>query len=240
MAEKSKTSDRDKALVNILERIGGELQRQGDVLEDVIKNQDELSRELRSAEFQFGAQQGACEKSIDKISGTISHYRSGMLSLVNEQDRINESLKDMRRMIHDTNFALETSNQTMAVVNERVSAQDKAMRDYYEHSLKQEAATQKGIANTERTVYKLHTDTEKRIIEIHKENQAQLEKLQQDTMRRLLTLDGIDAALNTLLIRTEPPEKKPLVFIRMFKKLGVFFRVTLPVFLKKVFILPEQ
>jgi len=239
MAEKSKTPDRDKALINILERLGGELQRQGDVLEDVIRNQEELSGALRSAEFQLGAQQSACEKSIEKISETISHYRSGMLSLVNEQDRINESLKDMRRMIHDTNFALETSNQTMAGLDERASAQDKAMRDFYKHSLKQEAVTQKGIADTERTVLKLHTETEKRITDIHRENQAQLEKLQQDTMRRLLVLDGIDAALDTLLIRTEPPEKKPLAFVRMFKKLGVFLRVKLPAILKKVFILPD-
>ena len=238
MADKSKAPDRDKALINILERIGGELQRQGDVLDDLVRNQEEFSRALRSAEFQLGSQQTASEQSIDKIAEAMSHYRSGMLSLVNEQDRANENLKDMRKMIHDTNFALETSNQGMAALNGQVNAQDKAMREFYDHSLAQETATQEGIADNGRTVAKLHTDTEKRIVELHRETQGQLDKLQQDTTRRLMALVGIEEALNTLLIRTEPPEKKPLMVVRVLKKIGVFFRTSLPAFLKKVFLQP--
>jgi len=240
MAEKAKMSDRDKTLINILERIGAELKRQGDVLEGLERNQGEFSRSLHSAEFTFGTQQNTSEKSIEKINATISHFRSGMLSLVNEQDRINENLKDMRKMLHDTIFSLETSNNSMADLNERVKTQDKAMRAYHEHLLKQEATTQKGIADTGSTISKLHAETEKRIGELHRENQVQLEKLQQDTTRRLLALDGIESALNTLLIRTEPPEKKPLMVVRALKATGVFFRVKLPRFLKRVFILPEQ
>jgi len=239
MAEKAKTSDRDKALINILERIGGELQRQGDVLDDIVSNQEELSRALRSAEFQLGSQQSAAEQSIDKLGETLSHYRSGMLSLVNEQDRANENLKDMRKMMHDNNFAVETSNQEMAALSERVSAQDKAMREFYDHSLAREAETQKGIADNERTITKLHSDTEKRIVELQRETQGQLERLQQDTTRRLMALAGIEEALKTLLIRTEPPEKKPFIIVRAFKGAGAFLRAKLPLFFKRVF-LPRE
>ena len=235
-----KGSDRDKALINILERIGGELQRQGDILDDILVSQEGLSKLLRSAEFQRGSQQSASEQSIDRIGEAMSHYRSGMLSLVNEQDRANENLKDMRKMMHDANFALETSNQEMAALNERVIAQEKAMREFYDHSLARETATHEGIADNGRTMAKLHSDTEKRIVELQRETQGQLDKLQHDTTRRLLALVRMEEALNTLLIRTEPPEKKPLAIVRMFKKIGVFFRVVLPAFLKKVFLLPEE
>lgn len=239
MPEKTKMADRDKALINILERIGAELQKQGNVLDDIIRSQGELSRTMRSAEFELGTQQNASERSIDKVSETLSHYRSSMLSLVNEQDRINDSLKEMRKALRDTNFALETSNQKIAALEERAKAQDKDMRDYYEHSLKREAATQKGIAENGQTITKLHAGTEKRIGDLHSETKGQIAQFQSDTLRRLLALDGIEAALDTLLIRSEPPEKKPLAIVRIFRKIGIFFRVKLPMLLKKVFILPE-
>ena len=58
--------------------------------------------------------------------------------------------------------------------------------------------------------------------------QYPLEKLQQDTARRLLVLGDIESALQTLLIRTEPPEKKPFWFIRLLRRAGLFCRKKLP------------
>jgi len=235
MAEKAKTSDKDKALVNILERVASELQKQGALLDDIIKKQSELSSALRSAEYQRGSQQNSADDSLDRIRESIAHYRAGMLSLVNEQDQINGSLKELRTLMGKTVYSLELNNKSLEEIDGRIKAHEKAMNTHYESSQKQGEAITKDIAESGRNVARLHADTEKRLGELHRETQKQIDRLNQDTTRRLLALSGIESALEILLIRTEPPEKKPLLIARLFGKVRVLFKIKLPLFFKRVF-----
>ena len=57
----------------------------------------------------------------------------------------------------------------------------------------------------------------------HGETHKQLEKYQRDITRRLLTLDGMMGALETLLVRTEPPQKEPSWMIKIIKSIAKFF-----------------
>jgi len=236
MAEKMKMSERDNTLIKILERLGGELQRQGLLLEDVVARQSELSQTLHSTGYQLSSQQSESEKEYAKILDSISRYRSDMLSLVNEQDHINEGFKELRKVVNQAAFDLENNSKRLEDLENRIKAREKATRDHYEDSHKQAESTKKEIADSGRNVTRLHADTEKRLGEMHRETQRLLDKLNQDTTRRLLVLDGIDAALGTLLIRTEPPEKKPLWIVRVFNMVGAFFRIKLPMYIKTVFI----
>ena len=77
----------------------------------------------------------------------------------------------------------------------------------------------KEIGDMNRNVSKLHMDTEKRTIEEHRETKRRLNEINIDISRRLLILDKMEASLTELLIRTEPPEKKPFIIIRLFRRL---------------------
>jgi len=235
MAEKAKASDRDKALINILERMGGELQRQGALLEDLTQRQNEVSQSMRSAEYQLSSQYSDSEKTYGKIQESISRYRSDMLSIVNEQDHINAGVKELRKDIGRTTFSLETNNKRIEDLEARIKASEKAMRDHYDATQKQAEAAPKEFADVRQNVSRLHADTEKRLGEMHRETQRLLDKMTNDTTRRLLVLDGIESALATLLIRTEPPEKKPLWIVRAIARAGVFFKIKLPAFLRRVY-----
>jgi len=235
MAEKAKASDRDKALINILERLGGELQRQGMLLEDLTERQNEVSQSMRSTEYQLSTQYNESERTYDKIQESISRYRSDMLSIVNEQDHINAGVKGLRKDIGNTVFSLETNNKRLEDLEARIKASEKAMRDHYDASQKQAESVPKEFADVRQNVSRLHADTEKRLGELHRETQRLLDKMNNDTTRRLLRLDGIESALATLLIRTEPPEKKPLWIVRVFNRVGVFFKMQLPAFFRRVY-----
>jgi chromosome segregation ATPase len=234
MADRSKVSDRDQTLINILERIAGEFQKQDVLLESIAKNQSEFSKTSLTAERKFSVQQEKYEKAYDKIRESITGYRSNMLSLVNEQDRINDGMKDLRKMISGVVFSLESTNKRLADLDERVKAQDKALSAHFEHSMKQDENLKRDVADAGHNVAKLHADTDKRLGELQQDIHHQLEKLQQDTTRRLLVLGEIELAMQTLLIRTEPPEKKKFLFSRVFLRIGFFFRVTLPHIARKI------
>jgi len=234
MAERSKISDRDKTLINILERIGSELQRQGALLDDIMARQDEVSLSMRSTGYQLSAQYSESEKTYEKIQDSISRYRSDMLSIVNEQDHINAGVKELRKDVNKTTFSLETNNKRIEDLDSRLKTYEKAMRDHYEASQKQAEALPKEFADVRQNVSRLHADTEKRVSEMQRETLRILDKMNQDTTRRLLVLDGIESALGTLLIRTEPPEKKPLLIARVYNRVYVFFKIILPKFIKRV------
>ena len=225
-------TDRDITLISILERMADQIQRQGSLLDDIIKNQSSLVKAIDNAEFQRGVKKGDADRSLDKISETMTRYRSDMLSMVHEQDSINKSIKDFNKLVNRTTYSLETTSQMLVDLDERVKTQEKTVSSHYEFTLKQAEAVPKEIAEASRRLTNLHADTDKRLGEQHRETQRQLEKLQHDTTRRLLILDSFDTALKTLLVRTEPPEKKPIWIVRPFKRIGVFFRYKLPLLFK--------
>ena len=231
-----KAVDRDKTLINILERMVGQIQRQDELLEKIVAHQKDSSSTAHSSNYNQLAFLDETDKSIGELRNMISRYRSDMLSLVNEQDHINKSVKDLNKLVKESTYASEVSNKRLATIDDRIVSQEKAVRDHYEHSLKLAVSFPREIAEASHKVDKLHADTEKRLGELHRETQSQLAKLQQETSRRLIALDGIDAALQTLLIRTEPPEKKPPWIVRIFGRVLNLFRVRLPLAVRKLMI----
>jgi len=235
MAEKQKITDRDATLVNILERMASQLQKQAELLEDIVKRQDELSISSGKSERRRDALYRETDSTYEKIGESLTRYRSDMLSLVNEQDHINSNITDLRKMIKDAAFSLEKSAHKIEDLDARINTQSKEMHEHFEHSLRQAEILPKEFADVSRNVTKHHMDAEKAFGKMHHEAQRSLEKSHQETTRRLLALDGIEASLQTLLIRTEPPEKKTPWIVRLFKKIGRFFRTKLPQLFRLLF-----
>jgi len=224
MAEKGKLSQRDSTLIGILERMVGQLQKQDQMLEDMENRQSELLKAVEATELYHNAQLAEASAKIEKMHESIYRYRSDMLSLVHTQDTISKEMADVSALMSKTTYSLELSNHQVSALEERVKTQEKAINDHFTHSLKQAEILPKEIADSNRSITKLHMDTEKSLGRMHSETQRQLEKLQLDIARRLRVLGDIESALRVLLIRTEPPEKKPAWFLRVFRWIGEFIR----------------
>ena len=256
MADNAKMTKRDSALVNILGRMADQLQKQDQALENIAARQLELAKALETADYNWKARQIEAEASIAKLQDSFSRYRSDMLSLVNMQDHIDKSMIGLSNQENKSTYALEQVNQALSVIDKgvvslsnqeskttyglekasqaltgleaRIKVQEKSVTDHFAYSLKQAEVLPNVVSDSYRNVAKLHMDTEKNLGKMHHETQRRLEKLQQDTVRRLMVLDDVESALRTLLIRTEPPEKKPFWFIRLFRTLGGFVSAKLP------------
>jgi len=235
MADNKKMSNRDQALIDILERLAREMEHQKQMLEDLNTLQNDFSKSVETMELQRRSRHIDSDKAHDKLFESFHHYRSDMLSLVNEQDRINSNIDNLEKLIKNTTFALETSIQKLKDMDGRLKHLEKAFGEHSEHSLKQETVLRDEMAESTRNFTKLHADTEKHLGELHTETGRQLDKFQHEIMRRLLMLDGIVTSLQTLLIRTEPPEKRPLWIVRLFRKVIKFFRFKLPLFFRSLF-----
>ena len=232
MVDEAKILHRESTLVNILGRMADQLQRQDQMLEDIAKRQIELAKVVESNELHQDTRQTKAETAIGKLQESFTRYRSDMLSLVNEQDTINKNIASLNSLINNAIYTLEKTNQAFASLDEHIKAQEKIAHDHYAHSLKQAEILPKLISDSNRSVTKLHMDTEKNLGKMHKETQRQLEKLQQETTRRLLVLGDMESAMKTLLIRTEPPEKKSFGFVRLFRRVSIFCRSKLSRILK--------
>jgi len=235
MAEKKNAPDRDATLVNILDRMAGHLRNQDMMLEEIVKYSDEFSKAMDQAEFSHSIMQNENMDGFKKMLDAVSRYRGDILSLVREQDHINKNISELRKLVEKSVYTSELNNRQLGNMDTRISAQEKSAREHYEHSLKQADIISGKFIETNRTVAKHFSNAEKRLGELHRETQRQLDSTRQDTARRLVALDGIEAALQTLLIRTEPPEKKPFIFTRLLKAIGRFFRVKVPKFFKRLF-----
>ncbi|MCL2152628.1 MAG: hypothetical protein FWH57_06685 [Oscillospiraceae bacterium] len=227
MAEKATTSQRDAVLVTVLERLSDQIRQQNQAFDEIAKQQLGLSKAVENERLSLRARQDGAEEASGKLLESVARYRSDMLSLVNEQDAINKNIADLNSLVNKTAYALEKNNQDLAELNERVTILENAAKAHFEHSLKQADILPKEIEGSTRSITKLHMDTEKNLGKAHQETQKQLEKLQQDTARRLLVLGDMEIALQTLLVRTEPPEKKPAWPIRLFRRAIAFCRAKL-------------
>ncbi|MCL2226354.1 MAG: hypothetical protein FWB97_01810 [Oscillospiraceae bacterium] len=262
MIEQVKKPDRDKALINILERMAGQIGKQDHLLEEIVKQQGEYAKEVSKAQSHRRGLQTETEQAIDKLHEAIGRYRGDMLSIVSEQDTITKNMIELNKLVNQAMYQMELSNKRLADLDKSVQAHEKTLGEKSDHIIKQteiipqeiaEASnrdakmhsdTEKRIgelrneamrqlekmhadaekrfgelrSETQRQLDKMHADAEKRFVDLRNETQRQSEKTQRDTSRRLLILGDIDSALQTLLIRTEPPEKKPFIFIRIFKR----------------------
>jgi len=219
MADKAKQSQRDSTLVNILERMADQLQKQEQLLDDATRRQTELAQELAASEQRLLAWHNEVSANVGRLQESFSRYRSDMMKLVNEQDRMSKDMSGLFKQAGTITYAFESASHKLTGLENRAATQERAVSDHFTHSLKQAEILPKEIDGSTRSIAKLHMETEKSLGKMHSETQRMLEKTQQDINRRLLALDGIETALQTLLIRTEPPEKKPNIFIRLFRRM---------------------
>lgn len=216
-------AERDIALVNILERLANEMTRQDKMLEDLLLRQNELSKAMESAVLRLRGTQADSERSYDKLMETMSHYRSDMLSLVREQDNINQNIDELQNVLKTTTLTTDVTNKKILEIGERLSHLEKISGEHFEYASKQPEIYREAIKDSSRDFTRLHAETEKNLTLLHKDTENRLQDFQHETTRRLLLLDGIISSLQTLLVRTEPPEKKPPWIIRVFKSTGKFF-----------------
>jgi len=227
MADKPKPSQRDSTLVNILERMADQLQKQDQLLEDVARRQFELSQELDSSEQRLVAWHNEVALNVEKLQESFSRYRSDMMKLVNEQDHMAKDMSGLNKQANTITYSFEMANQKLAGLENYAATQEKTVNNHYTHSLKQAEILPKEINASTRSITKLHMDTEKSLGRMHAETQRQLEKLQQDITKRLAILNDMDASLKTLLIRTEPHEKEPNIFIRFYRRVKGIYRAVI-------------
>lgn len=233
MAGKAEVSQRDSVLISILERLSNQIESQDLLLADIAKRQLELTKAVEATEFNWKTRQIDANEANGALRESITRYRSDMLSLVNEQDHINKNITNLNELVNKTAYSLEKVNQNLIGLEERVKTQEKTINEHFSHSLKQAETLPEEIADSTHSITKLHMDTEKSLGKMHKETQRQLEKLHHETTRRLLLLGDIGTALQTLLIRTEPPEKRPSRLMRMIRRAGRFCRAKLSRLLKR-------
>ena len=223
-----KMSDRDQALIGILERLGGEMAEQDKKLGELLKQNEELTKAIASTERNLRSKQIDAEKAQDKLFDSFHHYRSDMLSLVNEQDRINHNMGELQTLVKNAMYTLDAATLKVSDIDERLSILEKTTQNHFEHALKQPGFYQSALDESNRKFTKLYADTEKHLGELSRETDRHLDKFQHDTMRRLLLLDGIINSLQTILQRTEPQEKKTPWISVQFSKITYFFRHKVP------------
>ena len=227
MASERKISQRDMTLINVLERLGAQIQQYDTRLEEIEKRQTELMQTAERTDSWKLMRQDETDAALGDLKKEFLRYRSDMLNIVREQGYLDERMKGLAKRQDMIAGAQENINQDVANLDKRFGIQEKTVRELYEYSLKQGNALSGNIFESDRHAAKLHMDTEKRLMEAYRENKRQIEALRQDMMRRLLAFDGIESALQELMVRTEPPEKKPFVLIRLSRRLIGFFRVKL-------------
>jgi len=222
MAGEKRLSQRDETLIKILERLSDEIREQQLQLDDFATQQLELSANMERSNQQYNSRHDVTNAAIERSQESIQRYRSDLLSLVNEQDRMSQILSELSKKQTAIAYSQDNISNILANVAKQLETQVKDVRDANAFSVRQGETLSKDIAGLGRNVAKLHMDTEKRSTEMHQETQQRLEKTRIDVERRLLALDKIEASLDVLLIRTEPPEKKPFFVIRIIRRLRLF------------------
>ena len=151
----------------------------------------------------------------------VSHNSTDLhADTVKQLDEVNS---DVKQQISDTNrnlakLHLETSKQI-----------DEGYGDI-----------RKNFSDSNQNTAKLVSATEKQLGGEHRDLKRAIEQLRMETKRRLLALDGIEASLQVLMVRTEPPVKKPFIVVRAFRGAKGFFRFKLPEFFKRIFMRGEK
>jgi len=224
MAGERKTSQRDETLVRVLERLSDDIRNQQLQLDGIAKQQQQLSADIERAGLQYQSRHDGTNAAIERTHDTFQRYRSDMLSLVNEQDRMNQEIKDVCKKQAAVAFAQESIMNGLTTLEKKADANDKIIREVNTYSIRHDETLTREIAGMNRSVGKLHMDTEKRLGDMHRITQKQLENIKIDVERRLLALDKIEASLEVLMIRTEPPEKKPFFVIRIVRRLRLFIK----------------
>ena len=219
MAVEKKLTKRDETLVKVLDRLSEDISKQQDLVAETNKKQLELAADIERHEARHSSQYGAADQTIEKTHEALIRYRSDMLSLVNEQDRINEAMKELNKKQITIAYSQDNIVNALTNIDKRLEMHEKIIHDLNESTAHYETTLSGELAQMNRHIAKQHLETEKRLDEVNRETQKRLSELNQDTMRRLKSLDEVESALNVLLIRTQPREKKPFFLLRLFNRI---------------------
>ena len=219
MAAERKLSQRDETLVKILDRLSDDIGRYELLLDEIKKEQQTLSLEIERTVARQHGRLDVTDKTIEKSHETINRYRSDMLSLVNEQDRLNEMMKDMSKKQSTIAFLQDNLVANLTDLSKRLEIQEKTVREMSEHAIKHEEELTRLLGDMSRSHNRIHMDSEKRMGEVERATQKRLDDMRRETSHRLLALDKIESSLNVLLIRTDPSQRKPFIVVRLFRKL---------------------
>ena len=187
-------------------------------MEDMLKKTSKMAYTLASADQNIADLDERFKKQEKSLH---DHYEHSLKQAEMIPKEIADAGRDLAKLHAGTEKSIEkmhgdTQNQLESFKKLHAETEKSVEKMHGDTQLKLENFT------------KIHGDTEKSIERMHGETQRQLERMQKESMQRLLAFDSIESALQTILIRTEPPEKKPLLIVRVFKKIGRFFGVILP------------
>ena len=219
-----KLSKRDTALVNILERMVDQIHLQDKMLHELIDRQVKITGSIDDSMFHQNLQHDEVDAAFKKLHDSFTRYRSDMLGFVREQDTTRKGVENTLKQVNELGYSFEGTGKIVSDIDARLKKHEKAVHDHIAFSSQKWESLPIATAETNRNIADLHVYVEKSFKQIREETKQHLEKHQKETVRRLHTLDNIMTALETLLIRTEPPEKRPLWILRVFRSIGRFFR----------------
>ena len=208
----------------------------------IIGAQEIISRDTTRLDERFGAQ----EKAVSEYSQFSVHqgetlakdiegvnHNAGKLYLDTEK-RLETITKDIdgvnknaAKLYLDTEKRLDSLTKDIEGVNRNAGK-------LYVDTEKRLETISRDVENVGRNAAKLHEETEKHLKDEQRDIRHQVEELRKETMRRLLALDKIEATLEVIMVRTEPPEKKPFFLLRFFRAIGRLFTIYIPNGFKRV------
>lgn len=208
--KKTPQAQRETILVNILERLSGQLSQFEDRLEKIEKNQLALPGLVEKAGSTQNSGQPVNDAEFKKINDSIVRYRSDMLSLVNEQDRLNDRINDLLKRQDAIAGAQEVIGRDTSNLGERFGIQEKAVSEHSAYSVKQREEFIKELDGVNRNNAKLYLDLDKRLDSLLKDVDGvnrNSGKLHVETEKRLegigRDIANVDRNANKLYVDTE-------------------------------------
>ena len=208
----------------------------------IIGAQEIISRDTASLDERFGAQ----EKAVSEYSQFSVHQgealakdidgvnRNAAKLYLDTEKRLDTITKDIDGVNKNAaKLYLDTEKRLDAIINDVEGVNRNAGKLYLDTEKRLDTIT-RDVDSVARNATKLHEGTEKHLKDEQREIRHQVEELRKETMRRLLALDKIEETLEIIMIRTEPPEKKPFFLVRVFHAIGIFFGVIIPSAIKNI------
>ena len=218
------SSKREMTLINVLERLADEVNAQESLLKEFIERQGKISGIMDDSEFKQNLFRDEVDNSIRQLQDSFARYRSDMLTFVHEQDVLRKNMEDALESISKISYSLENTGTSVSGMEKGFIKHEKDVHDHIIFSSQKWDNLPHEFSETNRNINQMHADMEKHFGQVSADTELRFEKYQKETTRRLLALDDMMTALETLLIRTEPPEKKPPIPKRIVRFVNRFFR----------------
>ena len=137
MAEDQKISERDAALIRVLDRLTDQIQRLEERLDVYGKQLSEASAATENVLLRQHTWQERADLSQEKLNQTFNRYRADMLNIVNKQDRMDNTMSGLNRRQDLIAQAHEKMAGILKDMEKRFKIQEDAIRELYEFSVRQ-------------------------------------------------------------------------------------------------------